>query len=224
MGIASVLINLGDVAIEQGDYTTARSMFEESLAINRELGDKWRIAVVLNGLGRVAYVQRDYTTARSMFEEGLVIRKELGDRGGIALMLNNLGALAHAEGDYDVEHSLLKESLGIYGEIGENLGITVCLAGLGGLAVGRVIGTAGVNQEEQVEQVERGARLLGAVEGLLQRMGFVLDRFDRESYEESIKQARVQLGEGAFEKAWEEGLTMSMEEAITAALEAHTPK
>lgn len=219
MGIASVLINLGDVAIEQGDYTAAQSMFEEGLAINRKLGDSWRIAVSLNGVGRVAYVQRDYTAAQSMFEESLAIRRALGDQGGTALMLNNLGALAHAEGDYELEHSLLAESLGIYREIGDNLGITVCLAGLGGAAVTGVIGTVGVSQ---VEQVERGARLLGAVEGLLQSMGVVLDRFDRESYEDNVKQARAKLGEAVFQKVWQEGRVMTMEEAIAYTVEVAT--
>jgi len=43
------------VAIEQGDYAAARELYEESLSIRRELGDRRSIGGVLGNLGIVAY-------------------------------------------------------------------------------------------------------------------------------------------------------------------------
>jgi hypothetical protein len=76
-----------------------------------------------------------------------------------------------------------------------------------------------VKQEVQGVQVERGARLLGAVEGMLQSMGVVLERLEREPYERSVQQARPKLGRAAFESAWQEGHAMTLEQAIAYALE-----
>ena len=83
-----------------------------------------------------------------------------------------------------------------------------CVARLGEAAIG-------VGQEGQAE---KGARLLGAVEGALQTMGVVLYREDRLPYERGVQQARAQLGDEAFERAWQEGRAMTMEEAIEDAL------
>jgi hypothetical protein len=43
-GIAALLKNLGNVACDQGDYASARSLLAESLVLRREVGDKRGIA------------------------------------------------------------------------------------------------------------------------------------------------------------------------------------
>jgi len=40
LGIANSLSNLGQVAYEQSDFARARALYEESLAIERELGNR----------------------------------------------------------------------------------------------------------------------------------------------------------------------------------------
>jgi tetratricopeptide (TPR) repeat protein len=85
------------VASEQGDYAYARSLFKESLLIQRELGDKGRIALSLLNLGQVVYAQGDYADARALFEESLAIRRELGDKKGIAYSLEAFASLAAKE-------------------------------------------------------------------------------------------------------------------------------
>jgi hypothetical protein len=73
-------------------------------------------------------------------------------------------------------------------------------------------------REEGVGDVTRGAKVLVGVEGLLQNMGGVLDREDRLAYERAIASAWEQLNEDVFERAWQEGRAMSMEQAIEYAL------
>ena len=73
-GIAAALSNLGLVAFDEDDYPSARAMSEESLAIQRELGDRRGIADSLNNLAIVASDQGDYATARASYEESLAIR------------------------------------------------------------------------------------------------------------------------------------------------------
>ena len=83
---------LGNVAYQQGDYPTARSLYEQSLALFRELGDKRGHGSVLQQPGDMWPIsQGDYPTARSLYEQSLALRRELGDKRGIASSLLNLG-------------------------------------------------------------------------------------------------------------------------------------
>jgi serine/threonine-protein kinase PknK len=97
-----------------------------------------------------------------------------------------------SQGDYAGARSLYEESLVIGRELGVRWGICTSLMGLGGVAVG-------------MGQVERGARLLGAAEALLEAIGAVLAPDDRVVYEQGVASARAQLSEEEFDKAWAEG-------------------
>jgi len=63
---------------------TARSLFEESLAMNRELGNKRGIAISLMELASTLFVsQGDPATVRSRLQEALALFKEVGDKEGL---------------------------------------------------------------------------------------------------------------------------------------------
>jgi tetratricopeptide (TPR) repeat protein len=219
-GIAGSLNNLGGYGVMEGEYAAARSLYEESLSISRELGDKWGIAGSLNLLGNVASMEGDYAAARSLHEESLAMMRELGDKWDIAISLINLGNVAYREGDYTSARSLHEESLAMMRELGDKRGVATCLAGLGGVAAAAAAAIEQAQAGAQVRaQVERGVRLLGAAEALLEAIGTVLEAEDRMVYEPSEQQAHVVLGEEAFERARQEGRAMTMEQAIAYALE-----
>ena len=96
---AKVLTGAGHLAHNQGDYTTARALFEESLTLWREIGNKRGIASALNDLGWMAWRQGDYAVARALSAESLVLWQDLGETQGIATALTNLGWIAHHRGD-----------------------------------------------------------------------------------------------------------------------------
>ena len=70
-----------------------------------------------------------------------------------------------------------------------------------------------------ISELTRGTKLLGAVDALLVSIGAVLAAEDRRPYERAVEQARLLLSKDEFEKAWQEGRAMSMEQAIEYALE-----
>ena len=82
-----------------GDYSQARRLYEESLHIAEELGDRAGVARVLHNLGVLAQQQGDYGQARHLYQESLRIAEELGDRAGVASLLHNLGSVLQALGD-----------------------------------------------------------------------------------------------------------------------------
>ena len=132
---AGALRMAGRLAFGVGDYTAARTHFQESLALARELGDKQSIAAALNNLGLVAeYGLNDYLAAGVLYEESLAIRRELGEKRGIAAVLNNLANVADYEGDYSRARTLHQESLIIGHELGDLRNIAISLNNLGVLA------------------------------------------------------------------------------------------
>src|SRR5262249_18209393 len=78
---ASALNGAGSLSETLGDCVSARTLYEESLEIKRELGDRQGIAGSLHNLGLIAKFQGDYDSARSLFEEALAINRETGNRG-----------------------------------------------------------------------------------------------------------------------------------------------
>jgi hypothetical protein len=82
--------------------------------------------------------------------------------------------------------------------------IALCLVGLGGVA-----GAVG--------QGECGARLLSAAESLYDTIGLSWPEA-RADFERYMAAARAQLDEATFAAAWAEGRALSLEQAVTEAL------
>ena len=124
----------GVLADAQGDYSLARALFEEHLAINRELGDRWGIASSLNNLGIIALRRNDFESVRSLYSEVLNIWREAKYQPNIALTLSNLGNVANLQADYETARALHEESLTIFRALGDSHGVAWALDHLGDVA------------------------------------------------------------------------------------------
>jgi hypothetical protein len=85
---------LGLAALHQDDPASARSFFEESLAVARSLGDRFHIARWTAFLGAVALHQGEWEQARALYREALMGCQEVADRRAIAGCLSGLAAVA----------------------------------------------------------------------------------------------------------------------------------
>jgi len=205
-GIAMALYQLGRAAGELGDPVTARSLLEESVARLRVAGDRQRLALPLNALGLVALEQGDYAAARARFEEALAVARETGDEQYIADAQAHLGTVAFHMGEYYESLSYYQQSLALNREKGSKYSIVEGLAGLA--AVASLFG-----------QLERAARLLGAVEALREESSIRLSPLDRADYDRTAESIRAQLDEAAFAETWKEGRAMPLDQAIAQAEE-----
>ena len=109
-------------------------MFDESLALWRELGDRTAVARCLSNLANVVKLEGDHARARSLYAECLAIFNELGDRTGIAWSMNHQGDVACGQGDYSGARALYEQSLVIFRELGDKWGVAGTLADMGNLA------------------------------------------------------------------------------------------
>lgn len=244
-GLAYTLTYLGLAQMRQGDYASAGSLCEESLALFRALGDKWGLATTLNYLGGMALNQGDHAAARSRLEEALALGRELGDRTLVAVSLNSLGELARDQGDDARAAARYEESLALRRELGDKGDIASPLHNLGYVALRQgdqtraaalfresliltreaandegialcLMGLASVSAA--MRQLERAARLFGAAERLFEARGAVLNRPDRAEYERNVAAVRSALSTARFAQAWAEGRAMTVEQAVAYAL------
>jgi non-specific serine/threonine protein kinase len=132
---ARALRGRGVFAELEGDYQAARTLYEESIAIYRELGERRGIASCLSNLGSVAGAQGDDDAAQALWQESLVIRRELGDPLGVADLLGHLGKAAYQRGDHESARAMWEESLAISRGLRDRWGMSFSLSNLGRVAL-----------------------------------------------------------------------------------------
>jgi len=205
-GIAASLSALGNVAFDQFDFARAQALFEESLALRRASGNIGLISSSLNNLGAVAWNQGDHARARTLYEESLALSRTVGEPYASAVALHNLGEVAHDQGDADRAAALFGEGLTLGQAMGDKETVAFCLEGCAHVAVAQ-------------GQPGRATRLLGAADALRAAIGVPIPPTDQAGYDRAVIAARKILGDDAFAAAWAAGAALSLEQAITLALE-----
>jgi predicted ATPase/class 3 adenylate cyclase len=244
---AHALKGAGTVATWQGDYTTARQLNQESLAIRRDLGDTPGVATLLNNLGIIARFQRDLTGARQMNEESLTLFRKMGDRWAVGQLLNNQACVASDQEEYAEARLLLQESLMIRRQLGDKSGLALSLNTLAdvvldegefrearplldeSLAINRELGDktamaylledyAGLAAAET--EPEKALKLAGFAASLRESIGAPLPPSEQARVDRMIAPARQALTESATISEWEAGRSLGLEQAIQLALSA----
>jgi predicted ATPase/class 3 adenylate cyclase len=205
-GIAEALYNLAFV-VAGDDLERASNMLEESLALFRQTGDERGVAQVLPML-----VMRDARAGSwgrvvASLEEVMTIWRRLGDRLQLAF---DLLWLAFAYGRVDQREEALAtglEALELFREADNPTGIGISLVDLAFLATWR-------------GEHEDAIRMAGASESLRLRVGGPPGAIGGLLEGDPVAEARAHLSEDAATKAWEEGLAMSVDDAVTLARQA----
>lgn len=111
--IARSLFSLADSVSFHGDYQRGDTLFEESLKIFRELGNKRGLADCLmqSALWLFFSAQGDQETIDQRLEESLAIYRELGDKEGMASYYWVEGWAAFKQSDTHRAYDLIEQSL-----------------------------------------------------------------------------------------------------------------
>ncbi len=204
--IAIGLTCLGTIAQAQGDYAAARDFISEAVLITRKTGNRAAEANALNNLGVVEKEAGNLDASRASFENALAINRELGFGWEISLNLTNLGSAAINDGDYESARKMLVEALTIMRDIGVTAAMVECLS-------------IWARVEAACDQPVRSARLYGFYKAARTAAGMLLSEGDREATEAGISALRRALGDADFEKAFANGETVTLGEAVAYALD-----
>lgn len=96
--LAAWVHNLGIHTQEMGDYPEARKLYQQSLKIDKELGDKSGMSHSLGQQGNLAYLTGQYDEARKLYQQSLKFFLKLGDKRNVSRLLHQLGMLAQSTG------------------------------------------------------------------------------------------------------------------------------
>jgi len=233
-------------AIPQGDYAAGKRLLQESLALYREIDDPHSAAHVLGALAWLSLEQGHYpdaeglareaadcaqatgdrmllfrslcwlaialrgqglsAEAREFYEQSLAQARELGAPWEIGSVLKEIGRAECDEGRHDLAEKHFAESLAILHGLGNRAGVIDSLEGLAGVAAATAA-------------PRRAARLWGAADASRHEIASVRSAGEGITYERQMKPVREILTAEAFDRAWDEGRAMSLDDAVRYALD-----
>jgi predicted ATPase/transcriptional regulator with XRE-family HTH domain len=223
LGIAEALHGLGIIAGDTGHYDHAARLLSESLAIHRELADRGAMANALQNLGGVEMSRGNYDQAALLIEESMALAQEQGINWLVADAQLLGASLALRLGNPERCGVLLGKCLPYYQEAGSLARVTSCLAVSAELAHTEAQAQRGraAGPNESQAHLSRAARLLGAVYALRAAAGAAILPADPDNTDRTLAFVKAALDEKTFSRAWAEGTRMTVDRAITHALDAH---
>jgi eukaryotic-like serine/threonine-protein kinase len=110
MGTSYRLLNKPDEALRN---------YQDSIAINEKIGQKWGISAALNEIGTVQTTSGKPDLALASYSKSLVLLREIGMKGDIADTLTNMGPIYQDLGRFDQALDVYKQALQIQRETGD---------------------------------------------------------------------------------------------------------
>jgi tetratricopeptide (TPR) repeat protein len=121
---------LGNQNYHLGDYASALDSFEQSLAIQQEIGDKSGEGATLNNISQIFKARGDYETALKYLNQSLAIQQEIGDVAGLCATSFNIG---HIYWQNDQKKEAYENWVSAY-NIAKKIGHAQALEALGSMA------------------------------------------------------------------------------------------
>ncbi len=203
IGIANALNSLGLMALRQGDFLQARRWLEESLAVQRPIGDD---PFILLHLGELALRQGDYAQARAYYEQNLSICKEQGQMNSALWSTVNLGYIALREGDEERARATFAEVQQRFQATGSKIGVVYALEGLASLAT-------------RQRRPERAVQLYAWADAVRTAIGDTRPPVEQADVDQDFAIIRAQLDEATVTAVYAVGKEMTLEQAVAYALE-----
>ncbi len=245
--IGKIYSRLSSIAKQQGDFERSAAMDEQALRYHRDAGNEWEIAGTLTGIGRMAQNRGDHDEAAGHLHEALEIMRRLGDPQGESVVLGTLALLAAAQGGDDgLERAveLHEAAITIDRELGYKRGLAIELDHLA--AVRRRKGDLGAayrcveealdlwlelgdpvdlafwfemlaELETAAGRLEPAARFFGVAASVRAEIGHGQAASNGGEENDSLGQVRAEMGEEAFNVAWEKGKALGRERAVSEA-------
>jgi tetratricopeptide (TPR) repeat protein len=203
---------LGNVMNDMRDVAGARTWWERSLAVRRELGDKPGVAIMVVNTAFAAFVQQRPDEARLLLAEGEALCRELGIRWATSRATQLLALLSATQGEIDAARRLYEQCFVPFRDLG-------ALRELAELLISMTLTWRIGPQPAGARHV---LRLAGAGSSLFAKLGTPIPPILLALVERSLVDLRAALGDGAVDEAWNDGRSMSWSQAVDLAL-ARTP-
>ncbi len=202
----SLLVYL--MPLQTVDPARSPPLYTEAFACTERSGDHLINCDLDINVGVAALSAGDVPAARAHLEAAAQAAEQIGwEHAYISL---NLGDVQRAEGDPDGARSTFEAALRLARRNGDNNCMACACHGLALLA-----GDAG--------DWDRAAELHGISQAFRDRMGSAWEEASARERQDSLDQARVRLGHEQLERAYAQGMALSLEKAFDLALRRSGP-
>jgi len=185
------------------DPARSGPLYTEAIACTERSGDHLANSTLHDNAGADAMAAGDLPAARAHLEAAAQAAQQIGRES--ATLPADLGYVLRAEGDLDGARSAFQASLRIGRRSGGNWHMAAAILGLACLA-----GDAG--------DWDRAAALHGAAQAFRDRTGNPWHAYEARGRRDSLDRARAQLGDEQLERAYAQGMALSLDKALDLAL------
>lgn len=211
--LPTFLVGLGWLALAEAEPSEARRHFDEAASTAERLKMRHVVAYCLEGLSEVAQALGENRAARARAETAVAVARDCGDTRSVARALHRLGRLSQYDDDHARARSLHQEALRLRSESGDRLGVIESLDTCASLATDGGRSAA-------------AARLFAVAQALADKLGASIFRLPGEHAhrEAQLATLRLRLGDDGFRQAWEQGASMTLDEATSYAQRGWGPR
>ena len=132
------------------------------------------------------------------------------DQWAMARDFSAYGDMLIRKGDFRKAGDLFKKAAPLWEQMGNRTGLSACLTGFAQIAA---------RQSRQ----NQAARLYGAIGTPIRTLGYLFLPFSKTEYEENIREIKKTLTETEWNKEYESGQLMTIEQALKYAQEQQEP-
>jgi tetratricopeptide (TPR) repeat protein len=188
------------------DVDMAKAYLDEAVRLSVEVGYRWETAFLTFGQARLAASLGDMETARVKFNEGGDIAQRMGNK---RMVYSNRSELAHTlreHGVLDEAYEIYKEVIPGWKDLGHRAAVAhelECIAYI----------------LSRKEEPDRAVRLLSAAQVIRRTIETPRTNLEEGEYGKEVTTLRGMLGEEGFQKQWDKGKSLSMNEAIKIAIQ-----
>jgi predicted ATPase len=190
-----------------GDVERAKRYLDEAVTIGLHARLKWATTMSVFGIARIAGMMGDVATARARFLESAETAKRVGNK---RLMYSCYSELAHVlreNGNLDEPLGIYRDLLPKWKELGHRAAVAHELE-----CTAYILG----KKDEPV----RAVTILGAADNLRRMIESRPTPAELMEYQNEFSALRGKVSDPEFQRAWEAGQQLSMDEAITLATQA----
>ena len=204
LGVAEVLGNLGNVALDTGDFDRAESLLAKSLPLYESNGKFFWVGETFIHLGHTVRARGEHARSLGYHEEAVAIMRQLPGKNKLSDALINLGWAELVGGCLARARRAYAEGLALAQDDDDRMRLGRCVGGVGGICAA---------EGDPV----RAARLFAAAAAQRDREQILLKPTIQAEHDRLVAGVRESLGEVAFTAAWAEGNAMPLAEAVAAA-------
>jgi len=243
---AKALVGASLMARQSGDVATAKLRAEHAFALHRELGDVWGTANAGVMLGLAISDEGDFLTARQFFDDSARLFRDVDDENNALFATRLLGGMYEQLGDHERAREVHEETLARARALANRQMEGQSLSALAYLALEQGRARDAVSMYKDVLRIDRdrgvllqlafdltrfaralartgktadAARILSSAEALRDEIGAGTPLpWLTTLIEDALAAIHAQLDDATFTEAWEQGHTLSADEAVALAL------